>query len=72
MRDRVDPRYYNGGVFLGLNGVSVKSHGGTDATGFATAIDIAVDMAAGNLAGRIIDDLKLSGREEPPQERAAS
>ena len=73
MRERVDPRYYNGGVFLGLNGVSVKSHGGTDATGFATAIDIAVDMAAGNLAGRIIDDLKLSGgREEPPQERAAS
>jgi glycerol-3-phosphate acyltransferase PlsX len=72
MRDRVDPRYYNGGVFLGLNGVSVKSHGGTDATGFATAIDIAVDMAAGNLAGRIIEDLKQSGREEPPQERAAS
>jgi len=73
MRERVDPRYYNGGVFLGLNGVSVKSHGGTDATGFATAIDLAVDMAAGNLAGRIIDDLKRTGgREEPPQERAAS
>ena len=73
MRERVDPRYYNGGVFLGLKGVSVKSHGGTDATGFATAIDLAVDMAAGNLAGRIIEDLKRTGgREEPPQERAAS
>lgn len=73
MRDRVDPRYYNGGVFLGLNGVSVKSHGGTDATGFATAIDIAVDMAAGSLADRIVEDLKLSGGQvEPPQERAAS
>ena len=39
-KDRMDPRKHNGGVFLGLNGVVVKSHGGTDALGFATAIDV--------------------------------
>ena len=41
---RVDPRRYNGGVFLGLDGVCVKSHGGTDDLGFAYAIGVAVDM----------------------------
>jgi glycerol-3-phosphate acyltransferase PlsX len=44
LRKRVDPRRYNGAVFLGLNGVAVKSHGGTDAYGFANAISVAVDM----------------------------
>src|SRR4029453_10990066 len=38
LRKRVDPRRYNGGVFLGLDGVCVKSHGGTDALGFAYPI----------------------------------
>ncbi len=44
LRKRVDPRRYNGAVFLGLNGIVVKSHGGTDALGFANAIGVAVDM----------------------------
>ena len=44
LRKRVDPRRYNGGVFLGLDGVCVKSHGGTDALGFANAIGVAVDL----------------------------
>ncbi len=44
LRSRSDPRRYNGAMFLGLNGVCVKSHGGTDAIGFATAIGVAVDM----------------------------
>jgi glycerol-3-phosphate acyltransferase PlsX len=44
LRARLDPRYYNGAVFLGVNGIVVKSHGGTDALGFATAIGVAVDM----------------------------
>ena len=34
----MDPRKYNGAVFLGLNGIAVKSHGGTDSFGFANAI----------------------------------
>ena len=45
LRVRLDPRRYNGAVFLGLNGIVVKSHGGTDALGFSTAIGVAVDMA---------------------------
>ena len=40
----LDPRRYNGAVMLGLNGVVVKSHGGTDAEGFAHAVDVAMDM----------------------------
>jgi glycerol-3-phosphate acyltransferase PlsX len=44
LRTRTDARRYNGAVFLGLGGVCVKSHGGTDAVGFANAISIAVDM----------------------------
>src|SRR5580698_4196826 len=39
LKDRMDPRQANGGVFLGLNGIVIKSHGGTDAEGFAAAIE---------------------------------
>ncbi|HKO06144.1 MAG TPA: phosphate acyltransferase PlsX, partial [Alphaproteobacteria bacterium] len=42
MHVRTDPRRYNGAMFLGLNGIAVKSHGGTDALGFANAIGVAV------------------------------
>jgi glycerol-3-phosphate acyltransferase PlsX len=41
---RLDPRRYNGAVFLGLKGIAVKSHGSTDAFGFANAIGVAIDM----------------------------
>ncbi|MGB1183328.1 MAG: phosphate acyltransferase PlsX [Candidatus Puniceispirillaceae bacterium] len=44
LRAKLDPRNYNGAVFLGLNGISVKSHGGTDAIGYANAINVAVNM----------------------------
>jgi len=44
LRYRVDPRRYNGAVLLGLNGIAVKSHGGTDEVGFANAIGVAADM----------------------------
>ena len=44
LRKRLDPRRYNGAIFLGLNGITVKSHGGTDPLGFANAIGVAVDM----------------------------
>jgi len=44
LREWLDPRRYNGAVMLGLGGVVVKSHGGTDAQGFAHAVDVAVDM----------------------------
>ncbi len=45
MRQRIDPRRANGGVFLGLNGAVVKSHGGADEVGFASAIEVAAKMA---------------------------
>jgi len=44
LRERLDPRAYNGAVFLGLDGIAVKSHGSADAVGFANAIGVAVDM----------------------------
>jgi phosphate acyltransferase len=45
LRDRMDPRTVNGAVFLGLNGIVVKSHGGTDGLGYAAAVDVAIRMA---------------------------
>jgi phosphate acyltransferase len=57
LRDRLDPRKHNGGVFLGLNGVVVKSHGGTDALGFATAIDVAIEMVTNGLVQKISEDV---------------
>ncbi len=58
LRERLDPNRYNGGALLGLNGLVVKSHGGTNAVGFAAAIGIAADLALGNFTTRILDDLK--------------
>lgn len=57
LRDRMDPRKHNGGVFTGLNGVVVKSHGGTDALGFATAVDVAIEMVRNGLVGKIAEDM---------------
>lgn len=45
MTKRTDPRSVNGGVFLGLNGTVVKSHGAADATGIAAAVDLAYNLA---------------------------
>jgi phosphate acyltransferase len=45
LKERMDPSNFNGGVFLGLNGLVVKSHGGTNAKGFATAMNIALKLA---------------------------
>jgi glycerol-3-phosphate acyltransferase PlsX len=53
LREKMDPRRFNGGVLLGLNGVVIKSHGGTDAEGFAFAIDIAYDTAKYQLLAKI-------------------
>lgn len=53
LRNKLDPRRVNGGVFLGLNGVVVKSHGGTDGVGFAYALDLAVDMGRSDFTRQI-------------------
>jgi len=57
LRDKMDPRKVNGGVFLGLNGIVIKSHGGSDAEGFASAVDIGYDMVRYGLLARISDTL---------------
>lgn len=44
-KKKLDPRYYNGGVFLGLNGICVKSHGGSDALAFSSALSMAIKLA---------------------------
>jgi glycerol-3-phosphate acyltransferase PlsX len=55
LRQKMDPRAVNGGVFLGLNGVVVKSHGGTDGIGFATALELAIEMGESDFTARIAD-----------------
>ena len=57
LKEKMDPRQLNGGIFLGLNGIVVKSHGGTDATGFASAIDVAYDMASNSVVKRLASDV---------------
>jgi glycerol-3-phosphate acyltransferase PlsX len=57
LKEKMDPRQLNGGIFLGLNGIVVKSHGGTDATGFASAIDVAYDMASNGVVKRLASDV---------------
>ena len=59
LKDRMDPRKHNGGVFLGLNGVVVKSHGGTDALGYATAIDITLEILRNDLVSKIKADVEI-------------
>jgi glycerol-3-phosphate acyltransferase PlsX len=71
MRIWLDPRRYNGAVFLGLNGMVVKSHGGTDAEGFAHAVDVAIDMVTHRFNERLGDGLgRLVGVMDTPAEPA--
>jgi len=57
LKEKMDPRKVNGGVFLGLNGLVIKSHGGTDAEGFAAAVELAYDMVRNDLMHHIAKDL---------------
>ena len=54
---RIDPRRYNGAMFLGLRGVCVKSHGGTDHEGFANAIGVGYDLIDRGFNNRIREEL---------------
>ncbi|AXJ95364.1 MULTISPECIES: phosphate acyltransferase PlsX [unclassified Sphingomonas] len=57
LRDHLDPNNHNGAVFLGLNGIIVKSHGGANELGVATAIGNAAKMVRADLTRRIAEDL---------------
>jgi len=57
LRQKLDPRASNGAVLLGLNGIVIKSHGGTDGVGFANAIEVGYSMAKNGLLAKINQDL---------------
>jgi glycerol-3-phosphate acyltransferase PlsX len=61
LRQKIDPNNYNGSVVLGLNGIVVKSHGGTDAEGFARAVDVGYEMARFDLLTKINQTLNRDG-----------
>ena len=54
----MDPRVYNGGMFLGLNGVCVKSHGGMDEIGIASAIKVVADMVSSGFNARVAQEIQ--------------
>jgi glycerol-3-phosphate acyltransferase PlsX len=63
LSEKLDPRKVNGGVFLGLNGIVIKSHGGTDAEGFASAVDLGYDMVRYELRAKIEQALARAAAE---------
>jgi glycerol-3-phosphate acyltransferase PlsX len=58
IRRKLDPRNVNGGVFLGLNGIVIKSHGGTDEVGFKAALGLAYEMARSRLIDKISEGMQ--------------
>lgn len=58
LRQRLDPRNYNGAMILGLNGICVKSHGSADAIGFANAIEVAVNLVQKGFIEKMSEDLE--------------
>ena len=72
LRKRVDPRRYNGAVLLGLNGIAVKSHGGSDALGFAHAVTLAVDLARHRFIDSIRADIEKLDRRPSSTAQAAA
>lgn len=75
LRKRIDPRTYNGASFLGLKGLCIKSHGGTDGVGFANAIGVAAEMALTQFNQKIAQELESMGigsvQSEPIEENVA-
>ena len=64
LKDKLDPRKSNGGVFLGLEGIVIKSHGGTDAIGFASAAELGYEMAREDLMAKVREMVAASTRPE--------
>ncbi|WP_323006962.1 phosphate acyltransferase PlsX [Pseudorhodobacter sp.] len=62
LQKRMDPRRMNGGVFLGLNGTVVKSHGSADATGVSAAIKLAFELAKSGFNERLAARVASAGR----------
>ena len=63
-KEKLDPRKFNGAIFLGLNGPVVKSHGSTDALGFYYSIDLCYKIVKGNLMSQIKNNLSHLEKEK--------
>jgi phosphate acyltransferase len=70
LKDKLDPRKVNGGVFLGLNGVVIKSHGSTDAEGFAAAVDLGYEVVTHELMEKVNQMLGSQPSVEPVTQAA--
>ena len=64
VKKRIDPRQYNGGLFLGLNGVCVKSHGSADVLSFSKAIHVAADMVKNRFNDRVKTEIEELASQE--------
>lgn len=65
VKDRLDDRKRNGAMFLGLNGITVKSHGSADAYSFCNAITVALELASHNINEKILSELQLYDENHP-------
>lgn len=61
LKRKLDPRSYNGAMFIGLNGITVKSHGGADYKAFANAIHVAAKLVRKDINTRIVQELNETG-----------
>jgi glycerol-3-phosphate acyltransferase PlsX len=59
-KSKLDPRYFNGAMFVGLKGIVVKSHGSMDDVGIANAIKVAYDLAQSKIQEQIAEELQES------------
>ena len=66
LQKRIDPRRVNGGVFLGLNGTVIKSHGSADATGVSAAIKLAFILAEHGFTQRLAARIAVGPAEHAP------
>ena len=64
MKKKMDPRAYNGGMFLGLNGICVKSHGGMNAYGFSRAIMVAANLVKNDYNRRVAQEIEQVMNQE--------
>jgi glycerol-3-phosphate acyltransferase PlsX len=72
LRRKMDPRTVNGGVFLGLNGIVIKSHGGTDEVGFKSALGLAYEMARSRLMDKVAEGMRRFPQAVPAAPPAQS
>jgi phosphate acyltransferase len=64
IKSKIDPNKYNGAMFLGLNGIAVKSHGSSNAEGFANAIEVAYNLAISNVNTTLKEEIKQIHNDE--------